>query len=130
MLAAGRRRLRAAGLPVDPVGVLGWYAVGLACFIAVGVALGSVLPTGRSATALGNLVFVPMFLLGGGGPPRAVMTGTMHSISDALPLSHVVGGLRQSWLGATDGPHAVWWPLLVAAVAVAVAVRAARHQAG
>jgi ABC-2 type transport system permease protein len=116
--------------PVDPLGVLGWFTVGLALCIAVGVALGSVLRTGRSASALGNLVFVPLLLLGGGGPPRAVMPGTMRSLSDALPLSHVVGGLRQSWLGATDGPHALWWPLLVAATAVGVAVWASRRQAG
>ncbi len=117
-------------MPVDVLGVLGWYLTGLVCFIAVGVALGSVLPTGRSASALGNLVFVPMFLLGGGGPPRAVMTSVMQSISDALPLSHVVGGLRQAWLGHADDPHALWWPLLVAAVAVVVAVRTARRRAG
>lgn len=115
--------------PVDPVGVLGWYVVGLGCFTAIGVAVGSLLPTGRSASALGNLVFVPMFLLGGGGPPRAVMTSTMQALSDVLPLSHVVGGLRQSWLGTTDDPHTLWWPVLTAVVAVLVAVRIARRRA-
>jgi len=116
--------------PVDPLGVLGWYLAGLACFIAIGGALGSLLPTGRSATALGNLLFVPMFLLGGGGPPRAVMTGFMRTLSDVLPLSHVVGGLRQAWLGQTDDPHTLWWPLLVAAAAVAVAMRTSRRRVG
>ena len=115
--------------PIDPVGVLGWYVAGLTCFIAVGVALGSLVPTGRSATALGNLIFVPAFLLGGGGPPRAVMTSTMQMISDALPLSHVIGGLRQAWLGTTDDPHTLWWPLLVAVVAILIAVRTARRRA-
>lgn len=116
-------------MPVDPMGVLGWYLVGLACFTAIGVALGSLLPTGRSASAIGNLVFVPMFLLGGGGPPRAVMTPTMRALSDALPLSHVVGGLRHSWLGTTDDPHALWWPVLAAVVAALVAVHVARRRA-
>ena len=120
----------ACACPVDPLGVLGWYVAGLACFIAIGVALGSLLPSGRSANALGNLVFVPMFLLGGGGPPRAVMTRAMRTVSDVLPLSHLVGGLRQSWLGTTDDPHTLWWPLLVAAAAVGVAVVAARRRAG
>jgi len=114
--------------PVNPLGVVAWYIAGLACFIAIGVAIGSWVRTGRSATALGNLVFVPMFLLGGGGPPRAVMTSTMRSISDALPLSHVVGGLRRAWLGTTDDPHTLWWPLLVAAMAVLIALRAARRR--
>jgi ABC-2 type transport system permease protein len=117
-------------MPEDPVGVLAWYLAGLACFIAIGGALGTLAPSGRAASAVGNLLFVPMFLLGGGGPPRDVMTSAMESISDVLPLSHVIGGLRQSWLGTTDDPHALWWPVAVAAVALLVAVRAARRRAG
>lgn len=115
--------------PVHPLGVLGWYVAGLACFIALGGALGSMLSTGRAASALGNLLFVPMFLLGGGGPPRGAMTGIMRTLSDVLPLSHIVGGLRQSWLGTTQDPHALWWPLLVAAMAVVAAARVERRRA-
>lgn len=115
--------------PVHPFGVLGWYLAGLACFIAIGGALGSLLSTGRAATALGNLLFVPMFLLGGGGPPRGAMTGVMRTLSDALPLSHIVGGLRHAWLGRTDDPHTLWWPLLVATAAVLAAVRVERRRA-
>jgi ABC-2 type transport system permease protein len=114
-------------MPDDPIAVAGWFVAGLACFIAIGCAIGSAVRTGRAANALGNLIFVPMFLLGGGGPPRDVMTGVMEPISDVLPLSHVVGGLRLSWLGATDDPHTLWWPLLVAFLAVAWAVRSARR---
>lgn len=114
--------------PEDPLGVVAWFAVGLACFIAIGGALGSLVSNGRSATALGNLLFVPMFLLGGGGPPRAVMTGTMRSVSDALPLSHIVGGLRRAWLGSTDDPDSLWWPLLVTAIALTVSVASARRR--
>jgi ABC-2 type transport system permease protein len=116
--------------PVDPLGVAGWYLAGLACFIAMGCAIGSVVPSARSAAALGNLVYVPMFLLGGGGPPRQVMTGTMSSLSDVLPLSHVVGGLRLAWLGRTDDPHTLWWPFFVSGVCVAIAVMSARRRAG
>lgn len=115
--------------PVDPLGVIGWYLAGLTCFIAIGGALGSLLPTGRSANALGNLLFVPMFMLGGGGPPRGVMTGAMRTVSDVLPLTHVIGGLRQAWLGATGDPHTLWWPLLVAAIAVLAAVQIERRRA-
>jgi ABC-type polysaccharide/polyol phosphate export permease len=58
------------------------------------------------------------------------MTGAMSTLSDVLPLSHVVGGLRLAWLGQTDDPHLLWWPLTVAAIAVAVAVASARRRAG
>lgn len=108
--------------PARPLDVLGWGAAGLFCFVALGGALGTLVSSGRAATAVGNLLFVPMFLLGGGGPPRAVMTAPMRAVSDVLPLTHLVGGLRQSWLGTTDDPHVLWWPLLVAASAVVVAL--------
>jgi hypothetical protein len=61
--------------PEHPIAVAGWYLAARACFTAIGVALGTLMPSGRSAGAIGNVVFVPMFLLGGGGPPRGVMTG-------------------------------------------------------
>lgn len=63
-----------------------------------------------------------MFLLGGGGPPRAVMTSTMRTVSDVLPLSHVIGGLRHAWLGRTDDPHDAWWPVLLTVALVAFAI--------
>jgi ABC-2 type transport system permease protein len=118
------------GLPTpdDPAAAIAWFIAGLGCFITIGGALGVVMPSARAATALGNLIFVPMFLLGGGGPPRDVMTGPMQALSDLLPLSHLVGGLRLSWLGTTDDPHALWWPALVAVVATVVAVRTARRR--
>ena len=58
------------------------------------------------------------------------MTGPMQTLSDVLPLSHLVGGLRLSWLGATDDPHVLLWPVIVAVVAVVLAVRASRHRLG
>jgi len=113
--------------PEDPLTVMVAIAVGLVCFISIGVALGSVMPTSRAANAVGNLIFVPAFLLGGGGPPTAVMTGPMQTISEALPLTHVIGGIRQGWFGETDDPHQLWWPLVVAAVSITVALRGARR---
>jgi ABC-2 type transport system permease protein len=118
------------GVPVpdDPLAVAGWVAAGVACFVALGIALGTVLPGSRAANAVGNLLFVPMFLLGGGGPPREVMRGAMQTLSDVLPLSHVVGGLRLAWLGTTDDPSALWWTAAVAVAAVALAARTARRR--
>jgi hypothetical protein len=60
-----------------------------------------------------------MFLLAG-GPPREVMTGAIQTISNVLPRTHVIGGMCMSWLGSTD--EALWWPVLVAALAVVVVV--------
>jgi ABC-2 type transport system permease protein len=127
VLAAGAA-FYGAPAPDDPLAVAGWLLAGLACFVAIGLALGTLMPSSRAANAFGNLVFIPMFLLGGGGPPREVMTDAMQRISDVLPLTHVLGGLRQAWLGAGDDPSALWWPVAVAVIAVAFAVRSARRQ--
>ncbi len=42
-------------------------------FVAIGVLLGTVLPSARSAQAVGMVLFFPSFLLGSGGPPPHVM---------------------------------------------------------
>ena len=55
--------------PDDPLMVIGWLLAGLACFVAIGLALGSLMPSSRAANAFGNLVFIPMFLLGGADRP-------------------------------------------------------------
>ena len=81
----GRQRRRAGRSAASPTAFrppmtrsprAAWFVAGLLCFIAIGGALGAVMPSSRAATAFGNLLFVPMFLLGGGGPPREVMTGS------------------------------------------------------
>jgi len=113
--------------PDDPLGVAAWFVVGLAMFVAVGMALGFSFRSGRAASSIGNLMFIPAFLLGGGGPPRAVMTEVMQRIHDVLPLSHVTGGLRHAWLGTSGEPHQMWWPLAVTAACTAIAMRRIRR---
>jgi ABC-2 type transport system permease protein len=54
------------GLPGlhDPGRVLAAFAIGAVCFTAIGVLLGSVLPSARSAQAVGLVLFFPSFLHG------------------------------------------------------------------
>lgn len=92
-------------------GVVAAFALGLVMMLVLGVALGLLVPTARSAQALGLLLFMPMWLLGGGGPPAAVMTGPMQTISGLLPLTPVTDAIRVSWLTGGD----VGDPLLKAA---------------
>jgi ABC-2 type transport system permease protein len=94
------------GVPAvaHPLETVAGLAAGTATLVAVGVALGLAAPTARAAQAIGLLAFFPLYLLGGGGPPRGVMTGPMRAISDALPAT--VPPLTDTWLG-TGGlaPH-------------------------
>lgn len=68
-------------------------------FAALGVLLGSVLPTSRAAQGAGIMLFFVMFLLSGSGPPRDVLSGSMRTVGDFLPLTHVVTLLQDPWLG-------------------------------
>lgn len=83
-------------------GVIGSFALGAAMMLVLGVVLGLLASTARSAQALGLLLFMPMWLLGGGGPPAGVMTGPMETISAALPLTPVTDAIRESWLTGGD----------------------------
>jgi ABC-2 type transport system permease protein len=110
-------------LPAD--GLLFFPAFLLAAceFAAVGVLLGSVLPTSRSAQGAGLMVFFVMFLLSGAGPPRDVLTGPMRAVGNSLPLTWVITMLQDPWLGfGWDGTSS----LIVAGVlvgSVALSVR-------
>lgn len=93
------------GIPTmqRPLVVLGGFVLGTVTMLVLGVAIGLAAPTARAAQALGMLAFLPMWLLGGGGPPRGVMSDTMGTISDLLPLWHVTAAIREPWLGTSSG---------------------------
>jgi ABC-2 type transport system permease protein len=67
------------GVPAidNPLRVAAGVLVGSVAFVSIGVLLGTVLPSARSAQAVGLLLFFPSFLLGVGGPPPAVMSPTL-----------------------------------------------------
>jgi ABC-2 type transport system permease protein len=119
------------GIPhvVHPLQTLLGLAAGTLTLVLIGIAVGLAAPTARAAQAIGLLAFFPLYLLGGGGPPKGVMTGAMQTLSDALPSA--IPAISQPWLGTdTLGPQL---PVLGAWAAVALltaAACAARRRAG
>ena len=75
------------------------FAVSTITFTAIGIFLGSMLPTSRAAQGIGLLLFFVMLMLSGAGPPREVMTDPMVYVGDAMPLTHVNILLQDAWLG-------------------------------
>ena len=52
------------------------------------------------------MLFFPMFLLAGAGPPPEALSDTMQTISNWLPLTHVIRAIQEPWLSLGDGsPH-------------------------
>ena len=116
------------GIPV----VHDWWRVatalplGAVAFVSLGVLLGSLLPSARSAQAVGLLIFFPSFLLGAGGPPPHVMGSAVRHVAAPLPLTLLTNAVRGPWLGL--GPT-TWSLVAVAVLAVATTVIAAHRTA-
>jgi ABC-2 type transport system permease protein len=108
--------------PSSVAGVALGFGVGALSFVAIGLLLGSLAPTARAAQGIGLVLFFPMWLLSGAGPPREVMTQTMRQLSDVLPLTRVVTAIQEPWLGT--GSNLAELILLVALGTAAVALTA------
>lgn len=74
-----------------------WLLCG-ALFAALGLLL-SCIPSSRGALGAGVGLFFVMMLLSGAGPPPEVLTGAMHWVSGALPLTYMLRLLQDPWLG-------------------------------
>jgi ABC-2 type transport system permease protein len=101
-------------------------ALGSIAFVSLGVVLGSVLPSARSAQAVGLLIFFPSFLLGAGGPPPHVMGSVVRHVAGPLPLTLLTNAVREPWLGLGSATGSL---AAVAALAVAATALAARRTA-
>jgi ABC-2 type transport system permease protein len=116
------------GIPAlhTPWRVAAALALGAVAFVALGVLLGSVLPSARAAQAVGLLIFFPSFLLGAGGPPPHVMGSVVRQVAAPLPLTLLTNAVREPWLGLGSATGSL---VAVAAIAVAAIVLAARRTA-
>jgi len=86
-------------LPYSPGLIIAAFIPSVLCFGALGVLLGAVLPTARSAQGVGLLLFFVMFFLGGSGPPFDVMSTVLQRVGDATPLKWAVISMQDVWLG-------------------------------
>jgi ABC-2 type transport system permease protein len=116
------------GIPAvqDAWRVAAALAVGALGFVSLGVLLGSLLRSARSAQAVGLLLFFPSFLLGAGGPPPHVMGSALREIALPLPLTLLTNAVREPWLGLGSATASL---AAVAVLTVAVTVVAARRTA-
>jgi ABC-2 type transport system permease protein len=118
------------GIPhvMHPWQTLIGLAAGTLTLVLLGVAIGLAAPTARAAQAAGLLAFFPLYLLGGGGPPKGAMTDAMRAVADALPST--VPAISDPWLGVSDlGPQLAVLAAWAAAALVATAWLARRAPA-
>ncbi len=82
-----------------PVFLGAWLLCGV-MFSSLGLLL-SAISSSRGALGAGLGLFFVMMMLSGTGPPPEVLTGAMHWVSDALPLTYMLRVLQAPWLGLT-----------------------------
>lgn len=109
-----------AELPDSPGLTVIGFLVGTVTLLALGVVLGLVTRNARAAQAVGMMLFFPMFLMSGAGPPRDIMSGGMRAVSDVLPLTWVVRSLQDPWLG--NGMDWTWPGILLVLLIGAIAI--------
>jgi ABC-2 type transport system permease protein len=113
--------------PTSLPGVVLAFIVGTLSFVALGILLGTIMPTARSAQAVGLALFFPMWMLSGTGPPPDVMTDVMQSISSVLPMTRLVSALQEPWIGS--GTDFVELGILIAFLLVAGTIAVLRARA-
>lgn len=86
--------------PASTPGVILSFLIAALAFVALGLLLGALMPTARSAQGIGLGLFFPMWMLSGTGPPPNVMSDAMRAISDVLPMTWMVNALQESWNGS------------------------------
>jgi len=89
--------------PRSALGVVGVFVFLAIGFTAMGLLLASVAPTARDAQAIGLLIWFVMLMLGGAGPPREALSGSMAHVSDATPLWYAITMMHGPWLGLDPG---------------------------
>jgi len=81
-----------------------FLVLGIVCILGIGLALGGWAKNERQAAPLSNIVVFPMMFLSGTFFPRFLMPDWLQVVSNFLPLTPVIDGIR---LIATEGAHLI-----------------------
>jgi ABC-2 type transport system permease protein len=85
--------------PASVPGVVLGFVAGTLAFAAIGLLLGSLLPTPRAAQGLGLLLFFGLFFIAGGGPPPALLPDAVNRFVELTPMGPLVSVISDPWHG-------------------------------
>jgi ABC-2 type transport system permease protein len=111
--------------PADWFLLVGFTALGVSCFGALGIAFANAIPNFDSAPAYVNAVFLPVIFISGTFYSSDDLPAALKAIAEVLPLKHVIDGLSQAIVGG--GGDALGAAGVVAAWALMGIVLAVRN---
>jgi ABC-2 type transport system permease protein len=111
--------LRCAGNPVIIGAAFTFCSMSL---FALGFVLASVVPSVRSAQAIGMAIFYPMIFLSGAAIPRELLPAGIQRAALVLPLTHVVTLLQGLWMGERWGVHLRETGVILAVMAAGIGI--------
>jgi ABC-2 type transport system permease protein len=114
------------GWPKDVAALAVFVAAGVACMGSLGIALSHVIPNFESASAYSNAIFLPMILISGTFFDTANTPAFLRDIAQALPLTHLIQGLKGAMItghGVADNASNLAVVALWAAFGVFFAIR-------
>ena len=111
-------------LPRQLPAYLTGYVLAAMSMFAIGLLVASLAPNGKSAGAIGTVLFFPLAFFAGLWIPRDTMTGALRTISDFTPLGAGVQALQDATAG--DWPQLLHLAVMLGWTIVAGGL-AARH---
>ncbi|MDG4787936.1 ABC transporter permease [Micromonospora sp. WMMD1102] len=103
VLAVGRLAFDVRLPRLLPAYLLGYVLAALAMF-AIGLLVAALAPSGKSAGAIGTVLFFPLVFFAGLWIPRDTMNGVLRTISDLTPLGAGVQSLQDATAGHWPQP--------------------------
>jgi ABC-2 type transport system permease protein len=91
-----------ADWPEDWPLLIGFTALGVACFASLGVAFSHAIPNADAAPAYTNAVFLPLIFISGVFYSADDFPPVLKAIAEALPLTHVIDGLSAAIVGGSQ----------------------------
>jgi ABC-2 type transport system permease protein len=91
--------------PPEPLALVVFVALGVACFASLGVALSHVIPSFESAPAYVNAIFLPMIFISGVFYDAAKTPRALKDIAEVLPLKHLIDGLSGAMVKGSGLGH-------------------------
>lgn len=122
LIASGFWGLRMLGSPA--VFLMGWALV-LLSILSIGMLVGGIAKTSKSASIMASLLYFPMLIFSGATLPYEVMPEVMQRIVDVFPLTQGIKLLKAAVLGQEIGN--VWMSILIllaiAVVCIVLSIR-------